>query len=328
MTVPTPTTRQAHARLTAVKRQNPTDDELALEAVELAADLLHDAQARQNSKEKAQQAKIAGMMTDPNGKMMTMALSDQAFRSHEPRRIANQIKFLVDKYGVPHYFANWEQMSLQLGSVMGQYMPQLVVPFIVAKLRAETKSVILPGEEDDLRKYLTKRRESGTRLNLNQLGEAILGEEEAARRLKAYLELLARPDVEYISVKISSVFSQINLVSFDHTVEEIKDRLRQLYRQAMSHKYVQSDGTAVDKFVNLDMEEYRDLHLTVAAFKQVLDEPEFQPYRAGIVLQAYLPDAHPAQRDLTEWALERVANGGAGIKIRIVKGANLAMERV
>lgn len=328
MTELTPTIVKAHARLTAVKGRELTDDELAHEAVELAADLLHDAQARQTSKEKGQQAKIAGMMEDPNGKMMTMALSDQAFRSHDPRRIANQIKYLVDKYGVPHYFANWEQMSLQLGSVMGQYMPQLVVPFIVAKLRAETKSVILPGEEDDLRKYLTKRRESGTRLNLNQLGEAILGEEEAERRLQAYLDLLARPDVEYISVKISSVFSQINLVSFEHTVEEIKERLRQLYRQSMKHKYVWPDGTAVDKFVNLDMEEYRDLHLTIAAFKQVLEEPEFKHYKAGIVLQAYLPDSHPAQRDLTEWTMKRVANGGAPIKIRIVKGANLAMERV
>ena len=52
------------------------------------------------------------------------------------------------------------------------------------------------------------------RLNLNQLGEAILGEAEAARRLEAYLALLARDDVEYISVKVSSVFSQIDLVAF------------------------------------------------------------------------------------------------------------------
>ena len=34
-------------------------------------------------------------------------------------------------------------------------------------------------------------------MNVNQLGEAILGEEDAARRLEAVLTLLARPDVEY-----------------------------------------------------------------------------------------------------------------------------------
>ena len=80
------------------------------------------------------------------------------------------------------------------------------------------------------------------RLNLNLLGEAILGEGEAARRLEAYLALLARDDVEYISVKVSSVFSQINLVAFRHTVERVKVRLRVLYRQARRHHYRHPDG--------------------------------------------------------------------------------------
>ena len=146
--------------------------------------------------------------------------------------------------------------------------------------------------------------------------------------MEAYSELLRRPDVEYISVKISSVFSQINLAAFDHTVREIKARLRVLYRVAQAHRFELVDGRSVAKFINLDMEEYRDLHLTVAAFKQVLDEPEFKRYNAGIVLQAYLPDSFAVQQDLTEWAQKRVENGGAPIKIRIVKGANLAMEKV
>ena len=47
-----------------------------------------------------------------------------------------------------------------------------------------------------------------------------------------------------------------------------------------------------------------------------------------MVLQAYLPDSHRVQRDLTDWAVERSARGGAPIKLRIVKGANLAMERI
>jgi len=51
-------------------------------------------------------------------------------------------------------------------------------------------------------------------------------------------------------------------------------------------------------------------------------------YEAGIVLQAYLPEALPALQRLTGWAQERRAAGGAGIKVRVVKGANLALERV
>ena len=72
------------------------------------------------------------------------------------------------------------------------------------------------------------------------------------------------------------------------------------------------------------MEEYRDLEITCEAFKRTLSEPEFQNLEAGIVLQAYLPDSLPILQDLTTWAKTRTAS----IKVRIVKGANLAMERV
>ena len=58
------------------------------------------------------------------------------------------------------------------------------------------------------------------------------------------------------------------------------------------------------------MEEYRDLALTVAAFRAVLDEPEFRALDAGIVLQAYLPDSHAALDELCDWAARRA--GGRG----------------
>ncbi len=303
------------------------DDDLGERAVALAADLLQEAAALQTPAEHAQAQKLARMMDDPHGKALTIALADQAFRCQRPERIADQLGYLLEKYGAPRYMEWWERAALSLGAVMAHYLPSLVVPPIIARLRQETQSVILPAEEEDLKRYLAERRQDGTRLNLNQLGEAILGEAEARRRLEAYLALLAWEDVEYISVKISSIVSQINLVAFGHTVVLIKDRLRILYRQALAHRYRQPDGRLTPKFINLDMEEYRDLDLTVTVFREVLDEPEFLPLSAGLVLQAYLPDSWPAQQALTVWAVARCQRGGAPIKIRIVKGANLAMER-
>src|SRR6185503_15654198 len=244
------------------------------------------------------------LMEDPRGKELTIALTDQAFRSRRPERIADQLHYLLERYGAPRFMEWWERIGLTLGALMGQYMPSLVVPPIVARLRHETESLILPGEAADLRRYLAERRADGIRLNLNQLGEAILGEAEAARRLEAYLALLARDDVEYISVKVSSLSSQIDLTAFRHTVEVVKERLRTLYRQAQRHHYRHPDGRVTPKFVNLDMEEYRDL--TVAAFREVLDEDEFRALPAGIVLQAYLPESHRAQRALVAWAMARV----------------------
>ena len=96
----------------------------------------------------------------------------------------------------------------------------------------------------------------------------------------------------------------------------------------MAYNFERPNGEKAQKFVNLDMEEYKDLHLTKELFKKVLSEEEFFTFPAGIVLQAYLPDSHNLQKELTEWALDRFHKGGAPIKIRIVKGANLAMEQV
>ncbi|MCE2487158.1 MAG: bifunctional proline dehydrogenase/L-glutamate gamma-semialdehyde dehydrogenase [Desulfurellaceae bacterium] len=303
-------------------------DQLAERAVALAARLLANAKQQQNDQELAHSSKIARMMEDPPGKALTLALADQAFRSRAPARIADQLRHLIEQYGVPHYFAVWEQAGLFLAGLMATYMPQLVVPRVAAKLRNETHGVILPAEEQELRAYLDERYRTGTRLNLNQLGEAILGEREANHRLHTYLSLLERDDVEYISVKISSIVSQINLVAFEQTLDAITHRLRVLYRAAMARSYLTPSGQRVAKFINLDMEEYRDLHLTLEAFRRVLSEEEFLHYRAGIVLQAYLPDSYPLQQELTRWARQRIERGGAPIKLRIVKGANLAMERI
>jgi RHH-type transcriptional regulator, proline utilization regulon repressor / proline dehydrogenase / delta 1-pyrroline-5-carboxylate dehydrogenase len=304
------------------------EEGLAHRAVELAEALLREARAGQTADQRAQSRKLARMMADPHGKELTIALADQAFRSRRPERIADQLAYLLERHGTPRYMDWWERAALVLGGAMAHYLPSLVVPPIVNRLRHETQNVIVPGEEEDLRRYLEERRQAGIRLNLNQLGEAILGEAEAARRLEAYLGLLARDDVEYISVKISSVASQIDLVAFRATVASVSERLRTLYRAAASHRYRHPDGRITPKFINLDMEEYRDLDLTVTAFREVLDEPEFLPMSAGVVLQAYLPDSHRVQRALTDWATERRARGGAPIKVRIVKGANLAMERI
>ncbi|MCC6174165.1 MAG: proline dehydrogenase family protein [Chloroflexi bacterium] len=268
------------------------------------------------------------MMEDPRGKLLTIALVDQAFRSRRSARIADQLRYLLRRYGVPRYLEPWERFGLALGGLLGPSLPSLVVPAIVTRLRQETQAVMVPGEEHALRRYLRMRQRTGMRVNLNLLGEAITGEVEAQRRMDAYLTLLARDDVEYISVKISSVFSQIDLVAFRHTVEQIKAQLRKLYRQASQYHYRHPDGHRTPKFVTLDMEEYRDLELTVIAFREVLDEPELLSVSAGLALQAYLPESYQVQQALTAWAIERYRHGGAPIKVRIVKGANLAMEQV
>lgn len=288
-------------------------------SIELAAAMLSEATRTMTAHEKAIQQQLSRLMHDPVGKAFTTAMTDQCFRSSSNKRIADEMVYLLNQLGVPHYLDGLKKAELTVFKLLGPTLAQFLVPLATKKLRKETERVILPGEPAILSKHLKERRAEGVRQNINHLGEAILSESEAKKRLHIYLEDLKNPEIDYMSVKISTIFSQINLLAYDETVDAIAQRLKQLYRASMK-----SDP---HKFINLDMEEYRDLNLTVSAFRKVLDEPEFYSYSAGIVLQAYLPDSHGFQKDLTEWAKKRLKNGGAPIKIRIVKGANLAMEQ-
>jgi RHH-type proline utilization regulon transcriptional repressor/proline dehydrogenase/delta 1-pyrroline-5-carboxylate dehydrogenase len=319
--------RHARETLSAVRGKALTHEERHKAAIALAASMLQEATRTQTRKERAAQGQLARMMRDPRGKCFTTSMTDQCFRSNRPARVADQMIYLLDQFGVPGYLSPFKRMQLGAFQMFGKPLAHLFVPLATQALRRETASVILPGERKALSKHMEQRRQEGVRLNLNHLGEAILGEKEAKRRLEVYLHDLAQDDIEYVSIKISTIYSQINLLAWDKTLDTLADRLRQLYRVAMKHRFTRADGTQAPKFVNLDMEEYRDLILTKELFKKVLSEKEFLSFSAGIVLQAYLPDAHGIQRELTEWAMKRAQGGGAPIKIRIVKGANLAMEQ-
>ncbi len=327
MTAQTPNLEEANELLDRVKAKPQTLAERKRLAIDLAALLLRESSRIMTSEEKALQQQLARLMRDPTGKAFTAALTDECFRSASHARIADQMIYLLQQLGVPQYF-NWlKRAQLMLFKVLPVKLAKWLIPFAAHELRKQTARVILPGESALLSKHLQTRKSQGVRLNLNHLGEAILSEREAQHRLEIYLADLAKPDIEYISVKISTIFSQINLLAWDETVSHIAERLKLLYRAAIKHSLVRAGGQKEPKFINLDMEEYRDLHLTVDVFQRVLDDPEFHHYSAGIVLQAYLPDSYAVQKQLTEWAKRRVHNGGGWIKVRIVKGANLAMEQ-
>jgi RHH-type transcriptional regulator, proline utilization regulon repressor / proline dehydrogenase / delta 1-pyrroline-5-carboxylate dehydrogenase len=303
-------------------------DTLSQEAIDLAEVWQKRANELLSPQERAIQETMTRLLASPLDKVTLTKMMDQGFRSGSYDRVADQINDLMRTHGIPGFFRVSERLLMRLFLSVGRHVPSISVPKIIEKMRSDSSRSIIAGEADSLHRHLQMRRAEGVRMNLNHLGEAVLGEDEAAGRLKVYLEDLRNPEIEYISVKISTIYSQINSLAFDHTVAILKDRLSRLYRTAQNHCFICRNGIRTPKFVNLDMEEYRDLDITRAAFTQTLDEPEFKMHAAGIVLQAYLPDSCDIQVELTEWAKKRLADGGAPIKIRIVKGANMEMELV
>ncbi len=214
-------------------------------------------------------------------------------------------------------FGLFNGLGLKFIRIVAIALPTVVVKLIHQRVRALSKDLILAAEPEKLKKHLGIRKEEGIRLNINVLGEAVLGQHEADERFQRIIEMIHRPEVDYISVKLSAVVAQMITIDHQGNLDKVCEKLRIIYTEAASN----------NTFINLDMEEYRDLDMTVAAFKAVLSEPDFLGINAGIVLQAYLPESHNAFAGLVEWAKERHQIKGGQIKVRLVKGANLAMEK-
>ncbi|MGN7199617.1 bifunctional proline dehydrogenase/L-glutamate gamma-semialdehyde dehydrogenase [Arthrobacter sp. SAFR-044] len=265
---------------------------------------------------------LAGVLKDPNGLDFTVGFVDGVVRPEDLNVAARNLAKLAPK--VPAFLPWYMRSAVALGGTMAPVMPQVVIPIARKVLREMVGHLIVDATDAKLGPAIAKIKKDGIKLNVNLLGEAVLGEHEASRRLEGTHTLLARPDVDYVSIKVSSTVAPHSAWAFDEAVEHVVEKLTPLFQRAASYS-----GTGQkNKFINLDMEEYKDLDMTIAVFTRILDKPEFQDLEAGIVLQAYLPDALSAMIRLQDWAAERRANGGAGIKVRVVKGANLPMEQV
>ncbi|WP_312172992.1 proline dehydrogenase family protein, partial [Microbacterium sp.] len=266
--------------------------------------------------------RLAGVLQDANGLPFTLGFVDGVMRPESLGAAASRLHRLAPI--VPEFLPWYLRSAVRIGGGIAPILPTPVVPIARRVLREMVGHLVVDARPAKLGPAIAKIRESGARLNLNLLGEAVLGESEATRRLDGIHDLIRRPDVDYVSVKVSAIVSRISMWAFDQVVDEVVERLMPLYLTAAGASARPDEQT----FINLDMEEYRDLDLTIAVFTRILEDPRLQGLEAGIVLQAYLPDALPALQQLTAWARERVERGGAPIKVRLVKGANLAMERV
>lgn len=231
-------------------------------------------------------------------------------RPENPLIAARFLRHILVEHNNPQFLPPYDRVLLHIARLFSIILPHPVIFAARWRMRAVVAPFVGALE--------TLRLQGSTLRNVNLLGEAVLGEEEATRRRDATIQLLSKQHIAYVSVKVSSVTSQLNIWDFDGSLERVVTALRPVFAKAAQ--------THPNVLVNLDMEEYRDLELTLVAFMRILEEPQFVHLDAGIVLQTYLPDALPALQRLVAWAHSRPGKGQ--IKIRLVKGANLAMERV
>ena len=295
---------------------DPQIDRLAIAAVETARTLIAESAPNLKRYDRASRKRFTRLFKDPKAISVTVSLTDEVMRISSAKDSVRILRNAAKDASIAG-FGLINTFGLKLIALVSRVLPRPVLFAVHTQVKLLSKGIILPAESKQLARQIKKRGKKGIRLNINVLGEAVLGEAEANERFERVVQMMKRSEVDYVSVKLSSVASQIIALDREGTLDRVCEKLRLIYRTSISSK----------TFVNLDMEEFRDLRLTVDAFKLVLSEGEFKNLYAGLVLQAYLPESHEVFAELVEWALQRNTQSGGVIKIRLVKGANLAMEK-
>ena len=250
----------------------------------------------------------------------------------DDRDLAEHLRhyFSTDELMIPrlaqwglHHTDNW------LGAKMAARVVRLGMRIVARRY--------MGGEQTEtVLDHVRRLREQGFNLSLDHLGEATLSEVEADRYLQSNLTLIEQmqPELAHwsmnerldrahgrnsprlnLSIKPSSLYSQIKSQDPDGSVTGIASRLRPLLRQARSH------GAAVC----IDMEHYDHKAIILRLFKEVMMEDEFRDWPdVGIAIQSYLKKSTRDLYELIAWAKER----GCPITIRLVRGAYWDQESV
>ncbi|HEY8589452.1 MAG TPA: 1-pyrroline-5-carboxylate dehydrogenase, partial [Naasia sp.] len=160
--------------------------------------------------------RLAGVLSDPNGLPFTLGFIDGVVRPEDLAVAARNLRRLGPL--VPRFLPWYQRAAVRLGGLVAPVLPLAVVPPARIVLRRMVGHLILDASPQRLGREIASLREKGVRLNLNLLGEAVLGEHEADRRLAGTRRLLARDDVDYVSVKVSAIANGLDMWAFDETV--------------------------------------------------------------------------------------------------------------
>ena len=221
------------------------------------------------------------------------------------------------------------QQATKLGAVVPG-VTGMVNHALHKQIMSMASQFIVSDKISELVKSILRVRKQHIAFSVDLLGEVTLSESEALSYQNRYLELIEQltqkckewpmdPQIDRdgsgepvprvnISVKLSSLYSQIHPAAWEKSVHKLKERLRPLFRLAMSK----------GAFINLDMEHYDLKDLTLDVFKGLLMEKEFLGYsHFGCVIQAYLRDSLKDVRELIKFARRR----GTPFTVRLVKGA-------
>ncbi len=269
------------------------------------------------------------------GRIMEWSMKNETFKT-QMFRFVDVLPYLnssseVSKH-LKEYFSEGDEKLpsiFNLGVGVGALAPALMAGAVRKNVTQMAKMFIAGENAEEALPKLNSARKKDICFTVDILGEVTLSEKEALEYQSRYIELIdslaknsetwdTRPLIDTadgvslpkvnVSVKLSSIYSQIKSTAWEESKKQLKERLRPILQIAKARGV----------FINIDMEHYALKNLTLEVFEEIVLEPEFKDYpHVGIVIQAYLRDSFQDVTKMIELAKRRETP----FTVRLVKGA-------
>ncbi len=268
------------------------------------------------------------------GRLMDHAMKDEEFKLNLFRYIDvlpslktdQQIADLLEEYFSGVKAAPFI-IRKGLERISGGIMPFVAARVIKAGVRSLARQFIAGEGGRDALETIGSLWENGFASSVDLLGEEVLGDREAREYIQKYLGMIEslasesgkwrRDDILEndvrgriprfdVSCKVTSLYSQLDPLDWEGSVERTKENLKPVIAAAR-------DAQAS---LCIDMEQYHTKDLIIDIFKRTLAGFGNFPF-AGIALQAYLKESRRDLLGLIEWAKAKERR----ISVRLVKGA-------
>jgi RHH-type proline utilization regulon transcriptional repressor/proline dehydrogenase/delta 1-pyrroline-5-carboxylate dehydrogenase len=277
-------------------------------------------------------------------KLVMLTTRDENFRVHALRFIDVLPSLEDDTSLTQHLQSYFGDLNLPLPELARwgldhsdePWLAHIAAPLTRFTIRGLSRKFMGGQTTVEATRTIRRLRDQGMTSSLDILGEATISEPEADAYQHAYLELITRMSNEVsqwprdetldygygreiprvnISIKPSSLYSQINAVDREGSVRAILKRLYPIIECAREH----------DAFVMIDMEQYDYKQISLAVFERLMSDKSLSDWpNFGIAMQAYLRETYQDLQTLTNTAQRR----DAPVSVRLVRGAYWDFETV
>ena len=138
--------------------------------------------------------RLRSIMDNPNGKVFLIRMLDVVFRTKNYARIAIYIQRLFkSSTSYQKLLSSQEKVLVRLFRLIGYRLPSVSIPIMLRQIQEITSPVVFFLGDQALKDHYNKRKSEGIQLNINVIGEAIVGEQEAKKRIPVSYTHLTLP---------------------------------------------------------------------------------------------------------------------------------------